>query len=229
MSRHDAMREADLLLSELRTSIPARIDGKDAILQMKEEGSANWRQMEWIGFWFEHFVKTEVTGRLGISTGPSFGRTQFDLIISKVWDLKVHPRSANGRLILNDREAIDSCIAEKGGFGFVVVIGEAEYDEEGEFKAWHDDLKGGTSAYEVVRIQRGAPSRRRKVSFNPQSVEAVFFSDQGEINQGLSEGWISLFQAGMRNSNGNPRREKYQINLDRAPSELVVARVEIMQ
>jgi hypothetical protein len=52
MSRQDATKEADLLLSKLRTSIPSQIDGKEAILQMKEEGSVNWRQMEWIGFWF---------------------------------------------------------------------------------------------------------------------------------------------------------------------------------
>jgi hypothetical protein len=227
MSRQGAIKEADLLLSKLRTSIPSQIDGKDAILQMKEEGSANWRQMEWIGFWFEHFVRTEVTGRLGISVGPSFGRTQFDLLLNHVWDLKVHPRSANGKLILNDREAVDLCIAERGGFGFVVVIGEAEYDGTGEFKAWHDALKGGTSAYEVERIQRGAPSRRRKISFKPQSVEAVFFSDQNQINRGLDEGWVTLFQSGMRNSNGNPRREKYQINLDRAPRELKVSSIEI--
>jgi hypothetical protein len=229
MSRHNARKEADLLLSKLRSSIPSQIDGKEAILQMKEEGSRNWRQMEWIGFWFEHFVRTEVTGRLGISVGPSFGRTQFDLLISCVWDLKVHPRSADGKLILNDKEAIDLCIAERGGFGFIAVVGEAEYDGTGEFKAWHDVLKGGTSAYEVERIKRGAPSRRRKVSFNPQSVEAVFFSDQNQINQGINEGWLTLFQSGMRNSNGNPRREKYQIDLDRAPSEIRVSSTEITQ
>lgn len=227
MSRVSAAREADLLLGRLRDSIPSRIDGREAILQMKEEGSPNWRQMEWIGFWFEHFVRTEVTGRLGISTGPTFGRTQFDMVVSFVWDLKVHPRSSSGRLILNDKEAVDACISERGGFGFVVVVGDAEYDSSGEFKAWHDALKGGTSAYEVERIMRGAPSRRRKVAFSPQSVEAVFFANQNEIRRGITERWMSSFQAGMRNSNGNPRREKYQISLDRAPSEFVVSRIDI--
>ena len=36
--------------------IPKFVDGKEAILEMKNGGSRNWTQMEWIGFWFEFFV-----------------------------------------------------------------------------------------------------------------------------------------------------------------------------
>jgi hypothetical protein len=117
--------------------------------------------------------------------------------------------------------------SERGGFGFVVVIGEAEYDSTGGFKAWHDALNGGTSAYEAERIQRRSPFKKAKDLVQTQSVEAVFFSDQNQINRGLDEGWVTLFQSGMRNSNGNPRREKYQINLDKAPGELKVSSIEI--
>ena len=33
---------------------PKIIDGKDAILEMKEGNSKNWKQMEWMGFYFEY-------------------------------------------------------------------------------------------------------------------------------------------------------------------------------
>ena len=45
--------EAETLVSAVRSSIPRQIMGKIAIEIMRAEGSANWRQMEWIGFWGE--------------------------------------------------------------------------------------------------------------------------------------------------------------------------------
>ena len=164
-----------------------------------------------------------MTSKIGFSAGPSFGRTQFDLLIEHVWDLKVHPENASSRMILNDQEAVDSCIEAWGGFGFVVVVGNAEYDESGAFKAWHDVLKGGTSKYEKDRVERGAPSRRRKIAFAPTGIKALYFSSRSDLERGLNERWISLFQTGMRNSNGNPRRAKYQIDLGKTPAEFVVA------
>ena len=38
--------------------LPKHVDGKQAIMEMKNEGSRNWRQMEWIGFWFEFFIES---------------------------------------------------------------------------------------------------------------------------------------------------------------------------
>ena len=52
--------EAETLVSAVRSSIPTQITGKIAIEIMLAEGSANWRQMEWIGFWFEHVVENQV-------------------------------------------------------------------------------------------------------------------------------------------------------------------------
>jgi hypothetical protein len=217
--------EAEIILSNLVEVMPDHIDGRDAIVEMKDGGSPNWRQMEWIGFWFEHLFNSHLKTRLGVSIGPSVGRTTFDLVMNHVWDLKVHPQNSTSRnLILNDKEAVDSCIEQFGGFGFVVVVGNAEYDESGEFKSWHDHLKGGKSDYEVERVRRGAPSRRRKAGFHPQSVEAVFFERRDDVSRGLDERWLSYFQMGMRNSNGVARRPKYQINLDKTPFDYVLAK-----
>ena len=221
-------KEADLILATIRQFISIEIDGKSAITTMKSGGSPNWRQMEWIGFWFEHFAKTQLAPTLGVAAGPSFGRTSFDLILNNVWDLKVHPTNSGSQvLILNDQEAVDACVDSQGGLGFIVVLGQATYDETGSFKIWHDELKGGRSRYEETRISRGAPSRRRKISFRPTSILALYFASQESLQRGLREGWLGYFQSGMRNSNGLPRRAKYKIDLDRVPSDLVVSRTHL--
>lgn len=218
-------REAQIILDNLVQVIPDHVDGRDAIVEMKDAGSPNWRQMEWIGFWFEHVVDFHLKSRLGVSVGPSVGRTKFDLVLDHVWDLKVHPQNSTSKfLILNDKEAVDSCIEEFGGFGFVVVTGDAEYDESGEFKSWHDGLKGGRSNYEEERVRRGAPSRRRKIGFHPKAIDAVFLANLGDVSRGLDERWLGYFQTGMRNSNGAARRPKYQINLNKTPDDVVLAR-----
>jgi len=43
-------KEAEEIVSGLQGIIPASVDGKQAILQMKKEDSRNWRLTEWIGF-----------------------------------------------------------------------------------------------------------------------------------------------------------------------------------
>ena len=58
--------------------IPKFIDGKEAITEMKNGGSRNWRQMEWIGWWFEYFIEGKIKPRLGMMVGPRYGNTTFD-------------------------------------------------------------------------------------------------------------------------------------------------------
>ena len=96
----------------------------------------------------------------------------------------------------------------------------AEFDDTGEFKAWHDVLKGGHSSYELERIERGAPSRKRKCAFEIDHIEAIFFNNQKELNEGINEHWITFFQEGMRNANGRPRRSKYALWTTKAPEKI---------
>ena len=203
------------------------VDGKEAIMEMKNGGSRNWRQMEWIGFWFEFFVETQIQPTLGNTVGPTYGKTTFDLQLSNVWDLKAHPNHLK-YLLLNDQQAVKSCIKEKGGVGFIVVDGLTEYDDENEtFKKWHDALKGKQSAYVKSRIARNAPPRRRKVSFQPKSILGIWINSVDELNQGERDGWISGFQKDMRNSNGNPRRAKFKFDTTRIPAHNRVGEIEI--
>ncbi len=202
--------ELEQILSELLPNIPDSISGKEAILQMKSEGSPNWKQMEWIGFWFEHLVSRHLLPAGNDRELSKHGKTTFDLKRQFIWDLKSHPNQSKS-LILNDRSAIEECLKEEVGLGFIILSGDVEYDKNGEFKIWHDALKGGTSAYEKSRILRNAPSRRRKVNFTPTSVDAYWFSKVSEIEKCLTEGILAEFQTGMRNSNGKSRKPKIMI------------------
>jgi hypothetical protein len=207
--------------------MPKFVDGKNAILEMKDGGSRNWRQMEWIGFWFEFFLEKNLIPVLGGTRGPSFGTTQFDFKKKFVWDLKAHPLGTKN-LILNDQNAIKKCIQSENGIGFIIISGVAKYDNgKSEFKRWHDNLKGETSTYEKERVARGAPSRRRKISFEPEGLNAIWFDDIGEINSAISDGWLKSFQNNMKNSNGKPRPAKFQFNLDEVPKNNKIAELKI--
>ena len=207
--------------------LPSKIQAIDAIQQMKDGGSKNWKQMEWIGFWFEHFVESKVKPNLGNTTGPTYGNTTFDLQIDHVWDLKAHPNHLK-YLLLNDQEAVKLCIKERGGVGFIVVDGIVEYDDDNQtFKKWHDKLKGETSNYEKARIARKASSRKRKISFAPVSILGIWIDSMDDLTQGQKDGWISGFQENMRNSDGNLRRSKFKFDTSRIPSSSRVGEIKV--
>lgn len=65
--------EASLILDELTIHIPKVISGMDAIETMRDEGSRNWRQMEWIGFWLEHLVEKRIITSVGGSAAQNMG------------------------------------------------------------------------------------------------------------------------------------------------------------
>jgi hypothetical protein len=225
-NRKSAYEEVISLFDQLLKVLPRYVDGKKAILEMRDGGSTNWRQMEWIGFWFEFFLEKNLIPILGGARGPTFGTTQFDFKKKFVWDLKAHP-SGSKNLILNDQIAIKKCIESEHGLGFIIISGSAKYDSNGGFKKWHDILKGGTSAYEKNRIARGASSRRRKISFEPENLHALWFDDIGDINSAVNNGWLKSFQTDMKNSNGKPRPAKFQFNLEEVSKNNMIAEVKI--
>ncbi len=125
---------------------------------------------------------------------------------------------------MNDVAAIRACLAARGTFGVVIIAGEATYDDtSGAFKAWHDAIKGGRSAYEIQRVARGAPSRRRKVEFKPTEAYAVAFDGLTDLDRALEAGWAKdTFQKGMRNSDGSPRPAKITLDPGRIPRQRVL-------
>ena len=206
----DPKSEYEEIVSTILKKIPRTVLGKSAILEMKDEGSRNWRQMEWIGFWFEHFISKNLPS-YEFDSENQFGKTKFDLSRDFLWDLKAHPNQVD-KLILNDRDAIQTCLLQRGGLGFIILSGDVVYDESGEFKTWHDNLKGGVSTYEHERVSRKAPSRKRKISFTPTSIEGFWFNSFSQIEDCINTGVMGEFQKGMRNSNGVARNSKIIIN-----------------
>lgn len=150
----------------------------------------------------------------------------FDLQRKYVWDLKAHADLKSSWSPLNDIEAIRGCIDDRGGVGFLVISGPCEYDEDGSFKSWHEVLKGGPSSYSRRVAERGAKSRKRKISFSPDHLIAFRFESHLELERAGKEGWIRGFQAGMRNSNDNKRRPKIMADLDNIGGWALIADVK---
>jgi hypothetical protein len=219
--RDEVGREAEEILATLEARVPRHWDGREAILEL-QRADYQWRQMEWIGWFFEFRANMALRARFGNHPGPTYGNTRFDFRLRNVWDFKAHPIDNSSWTIINDQEAVDHCIRDHSGLGAVLAIGSAQYDDvRGTFKAWHDRLKGRISDYERERIQEGRPSRRRKTAFDLSRYLFVWLTG-GVIQQGLSRGWIDEFQTGMRNADGSPRRAKYQMDLDAVPPDAIV-------
>ncbi len=199
-------------LEKLLAKMPAMWDGRKAILEMRDAGYAHWKQMEWIGFYFQFLCDTKLTSVLEIP-GPKYGRVEFDGFSEIPWDFKAHPdKNATGQenksVIVNDRLAIVAAIKQFGGAGLILAIGDAVYnDQDRSFQIWHQELKGGLSNYEKERILRKAPSRLRKTSFKLKEIRLILLDDKAV--QGLGS-----FQEGFRNSDGSPRNAKVLLGLD---------------
>jgi hypothetical protein len=226
LSHHPAFHEGHLIVDEFNKGFPPHVEGRQAILEMKEGGSRNWRQMEWIGFYPEFWFEQNVSQKIGAGVGPRYGNVVFDIRRQHVWDLKAHSSDASPWAPLNDIEAVRGCIADHDGIGFIVISGACQYDEEGTFRAWHDALKGAKSNYTKQRERRGARPRRRKASFEPNRLVAFRLGSHDDLGRALREGWMGVFQEGMRNSNGAARRPKVKVNLGVIPAWALVADVQ---
>lgn len=165
--------QADFL--QLRNSLaplPTHWDGKKCIQEMKDRNSRNWKQLEWIGFYGEELVLQHLPLNVFSVPGGAYGNATFDFQGAINWDIKSHPATTN-EAALNDKEAMDLSVADYGFAGLVILWLDCRYDEGGDFKAWHDNLKGRTTQYEHDRVRRGAPSRRRKTRAILRKVDLV--------------------------------------------------------
>lgn len=198
-------------LETLLKKTPAEWAGREAILEMKNAGYSHWRQMEWIGFYFQFLCEKELSGTMQIP-GPKYGRVEFDGFCEIPWDFKVHPTKNpkgqdNKSVIINDRIATLHAIEEYGVAGLILATGEAVYnDQDRSFQLWHKELKGGLSKYEEERILRKAHSRLRKTAFKLETIDLILL-DKEKVNRTTS------FQEDFRNSDGSLRKAKVLLSL----------------
>lgn len=207
-------------LEELLAQMPAVWDGRKAILEMRDSDYPHWKQMEWIGFYFQFLCDTKLPPLVKIP-GPKYGRVEFDGFSRIPWDFKAHPdKNANGQdnksVIVNDSLAIAGAIKQFGGAGLILAIGDAKYnDEDRSFQVWHQELKGGLSNFEKERILRKAPSRLRKTSFRLREIKLILLDDKKV--RGLGS-----FQEGFRNSDGSLRNAKVLLDLENITAEKTI-------
>ena len=197
----------------LQGKIPKIWDARESILEMKNAGYRQWRQMEWQGFYFQFLCERRLKGTMEIP-GPKYGNVEFDGFREIPWDFKTHAmNTSNHQVIVNDSEAIANAIKEYEQVGLILALGKVLYnDEDRSFQKWHQELKGGKAQYVKDRIKRGAWSRLRKVSFNLQQIAFVKIADETLIECGS-------FQENFRNANGSARRSKVLIDLEKINKE----------
>ena len=202
-------------LSNRFKNIPSHWDGRRSILEMKETGFQHWRQMEWMGWYFQCLCENLLKDYIEIP-GPRYGNAEFDGIKEIPWDFKAHAiNTSSHRIIVNDSEATSKGIKQFGSVGLILAMGEVIYnDDKRTFQKWHEELKGGKSRYELERIKRGAWSRLRKVEFNLKQISFIKIDDSVLVNCGS-------FQRNFRNANGTPRREKVLLDLEKLDEEIV--------
>ena len=199
-------------------SMPKVWDGRAAILDMKNAGYKHWRQMEWMGFYFQFLCEKHFDGLVEMP-GVTYGRTEFDAFHQISWDFKAHAsNTTTHNIIANDAEAIANTLSDYGYYGLILAVGEVEYnDEERRFKKWHDQLKEGISQYELNRIKRGAMSRIRKTEFALLEIHFIC------LNSETLDQCSGSFQEGFRNADGSPQRPKVMIDIAKIPDDTLVA------
>jgi hypothetical protein len=207
------------LAETLAKSLPRYWDGKCCISELQQAGY-HWRQMEWIGWWFEFRAMKELLAH-GASVGPTYGSVTFDCALNGIWDFKAHPHkhSDTGYAYLNDQEAVDRCLEDHNHIGWIIAVGRAVYDETGQFKLWHEQLKGAESDYVREGRALGRRSRKRKSAFELTEIVWIEFRSGQSLSTAVQQGVLRTgLQAGQRNSDGSPRRPKYGISYARLRS-----------
>lgn len=216
----DIATELYAILDEYNSQIDYYWDGKEKIIEMKDEKSKNWRQMEWPGFYLEHLIEKELYSQFDFN-GATFGNTKFDVFKEIPWDLKAHTiNSSNPNQIpTNDLDAIHYAIEEFGYVGFIILEGEAIWDKDNEFKEWHDNIKGGKSKYQLEGAKLNRKSRRRKSAMKLKGMKIILMDKDSVLKQ-------PQFQKGMTNSDGKERKAKMLLDLSLVGKENILLEKE---
>lgn len=199
------------IFEKLISKLPVFWEGKETITYMKNNGSRNWRQMEWPGWYFE-FVCGKILSEDSFFEipGKKYGMVSFDGFKRINYDFKSHSEfeGSTSKVPTNGYLEVEQAISDYGAVCFIVACGDVEFDDDNQsFKNWHDQLKGKKSAYVLRGEDEGRVSRRRKTSFKLNKIIFVYVDKE-------TLPLVGSFQKGMVNSNGTPRNEKVMIDLN---------------
>lgn len=206
------MHEELLVLKE---KIPVYLDCKDMVNEMIEKDWNDWRQTECWAFYYEHKIR-EI---LNLPKGRNYhDRKPFDyLYLGANMDCKGHclynaSGKSNKELILNDLEDSLSAIKEHGYLRIICVEGEGDFDYNGEFKEYHNQLKlkyPSAHKNKIPERPRRKP-RKMKKGFTIKRI-CVYKITQEDLSRSKT------FQSGLKNWNGNIRRAKLSFMVENLP------------
>lgn len=194
-------------------------DGKVCLKEMKDNHYRNWAQTEWQGFFFEYLIQKELTSKeskleqILEVPGPKYGKTVFDSFYNIPWDFKVHVDD-NDRVITNDMEAIQLALNDYGKIGFIILSGTAEKEQSTEFSDWRNELKGGLSKNQLDNIAKNKKHRKLKTKFIPKEIKVIVINRDSLSKHGILKG--------VRNPNGNMRRDKLMVHLSKLTQEEII-------
>ncbi|MDO4242833.1 MAG: hypothetical protein Q4C85_03595 [Actinomyces sp.] len=213
--------EAQLLTTALAASCPPLWRGRDCVEQMRESEFRHWRQTEWAGWYFEFIGLPALIDAFG-GEPVTVGSTEFDYQRHFVWDLKTHaqpglssPAGVAGQTLLNDKEAMERCVDEKGALGFLVLSGRPSFEGLADFDSWHRNLRGKPTSC-------SPKPRRLKTALHPVVVEAYVFAGTGSLQEAGDARVLASFNQG-RQTSGARRRPKYRMDLRAAREAGLVA------
>ncbi|MDR2526650.1 MAG: hypothetical protein LBC92_02120 [Rickettsiales bacterium] len=193
------------IIKSILAVLPIEWDGKRSILELKY-ADYNWRQMEWIGWYFEYKAKELLKDKF--TEGDRFSSIIFNLKRTINWDLKSSAvKTDSHKVILNDKSGMEMSIEKNGAHGEIIALCDVDYNDNARtFQKWHAELKGEKSKYEKEREQRTSISRYRKTRAKLLEILLLVIK-QGDLDS------LLIMKQG-RNSNGKPRAEKYMVDLE---------------
>ena len=203
-------------------NMPKTWDGRESILEMKDTGFKDWKQMEWIDFYFK-FLGQKYFGSIIEMPGKQHSITGFDAFGEISWDFKADAIDPGAYSVhANDGEAIADTLRDYNYYGIILAIGNMEYDDEKtSFKKWHDELRGKVSKYDSNKINSGIMSRTRKTAFVLEEIHFISFD-----NETLHQCCSFLQDCAIETDSNGLKRKEVVIDIDEIPDVALVATEE---
>ena len=85
---------------------------------------------------------------------------------------------------------------------------------ETEFSDWRNELKGGLSKNQLDNIAKNKKHRKLKTKFIPTEIKVITIDSEGLTKHSILRG--------LKNPNGNIRRDKLVIDLDKLTEEEII-------
>ena len=106
-------------LVNILKQMPKKWNGRTSIVEMKEANFNQWKQMEWIGFYFEFLCQKYLKDIMKFHK-IKYGNVKFDGFFKVPFDFKAHAiNTESHQVIINDTKSTMKAIEE---YGFVIVI-----------------------------------------------------------------------------------------------------------